>query len=401
MKKAVVLILTVLAPVRSPHAAADGFDYPFGPPDGTPRCFGSAQCANGWQNVQGFRLNNHLGEDWNFGFGSDDLGKPIFAAADGEVVYAQDVGGDGSWRGVIIVLHTGIGFSVPSGGTVPQVKTMYAHLDPARINEWVTLGAQVARGQQIGVIGPTPVGSTGPHLHFEVRTNTSIGVGPGYSNNATGWVSPSDFVQANRPGQSTLTAVPVNGGWQVYFYPKVTSDSAAGLLATNGPFVVTSSNWVRVDVTDWTLTGDWYTIFGGTKTNGPVLLVTPDVPFDTAPMTTNLDVAFADARFSHGTFLLPPGTNTFTVRQEDMLLGYNGWTLGLRAVGQPYAVIQRAIEISWASTSNAVYQVQWASRGETNTWFNLGAPVVAKSTMSSVRDPVDQTSRFYRILLLP
>ncbi|MBI4664134.1 MAG: DUF11 domain-containing protein [Verrucomicrobia bacterium] len=179
-------------------APVDGFDYPFGPPEGTPRCPGTAQCAGGWQNVQDFRVNNHLGEDWNFGFGEDDLGKPVYAVANGVVTYAQDVGGDGSWKGVIIIQHTGSDLKVPGRTTVSQVSSMYAHLDVAKINNWVPTGSIVSRGQQIGVIGPTPVGSTGPHLHFEIRTDPAIGVGPGYSANATGWIDPSDFIDANR-----------------------------------------------------------------------------------------------------------------------------------------------------------------------------------------------------------
>src|SRR5207248_4904097 len=88
------------------------------------------------------------------------------------------------------------------GGSVSQVKSMYAHLDPASINDRVNVGSVVARGQQIGVIGPTPTGSTGPHLHFEMRTNLTIGVGPGYSSDPTGWVDPSNFIDLNRPTNS-------------------------------------------------------------------------------------------------------------------------------------------------------------------------------------------------------
>ena len=217
------------------QAADDGFDYPFGPPDGQPRCPGTAQCADGWQNVQDFRVNNHLGEDWNYGFGSDDLGKPIYAAADGQVVYAQDVGGDGSWKGVIIILHTSTHFNVPCGGAVTQVKSLYGHLDPSSINNWVTVGANVTRGQQIGVIGPTPTGSTGPHLHFELRTNVSIGVGPGYSSDPTGWVDPSDFIDANRPGSLPpgITQVNLNGA--------LVSADAGGIVRVRGARILSDS----------------------------------------------------------------------------------------------------------------------------------------------------------------
>ena len=194
-----VIALLLLGSLAARGADADGFDYPFGPPNGQPRAPGTAQAAGAWQNVQDFGVNGHLGEDWNFGFGSDDLGKPIYAAANGDVVYAQDVGGDGSWKGVIIIQHSGTGLRLPGGGTVQKVKTFYGHLDPASINQWVTVGSRVARGQQIGVIGPTPTTSTGPHLHFEIRTNLNIGVVQGNSSDPTGWIDPSDFIDANRP----------------------------------------------------------------------------------------------------------------------------------------------------------------------------------------------------------
>ncbi len=202
--------------ITNPVTAA-GFDYPFGPPNGAPRCPGTSQCAGGWQNVQDFGEFNtsvgasHLGEDWNLGFGSDDLGESIYAAADGVVTYAQDTG-IGGWKGVIIIQHSGT-FQVPGQGTVTDVTTMYAHLDVSSINSWVSNGSTVTRGQKIGEIGPTPSGSTGPHLHLEVRTDTGIVLGPGYSNDPTGWTDPSEFIDANRlVSEPVLTLTAPNGG---------------------------------------------------------------------------------------------------------------------------------------------------------------------------------------------
>jgi len=79
------------------------------------------------------------------------FGDPIFAAGDGVVVYA----GPSSGYGNIIVIHHG-------GG----LYTVYAHMYANQIK--VLPGQQVKRGQKIAEIGNAG-GSTGPHLHFEVR----------------------------------------------------------------------------------------------------------------------------------------------------------------------------------------------------------------------------------------
>ncbi|MEW5866383.1 MAG: M23 family metallopeptidase [Bacillota bacterium] len=78
-------------------------------------------------------------------------GRCVAAAASGEVTYAGRRGG----YGLLVVIDHG-------GG----LETWYGH------NSKVLAGAgsQVAAGQPISVLGSTGR-STGPHLHFEVRTN--------------------------------------------------------------------------------------------------------------------------------------------------------------------------------------------------------------------------------------
>lgn len=78
-------------------------------------------------------------------------GTPIRAAAAGTVVVAGPMGGYGN---AVDIRH--------ADGTT----TRYAH--QSRL--LVRAGQQVAAGQVIGLVGSTGA-STGPHLHFEVRTS--------------------------------------------------------------------------------------------------------------------------------------------------------------------------------------------------------------------------------------
>jgi murein DD-endopeptidase MepM/ murein hydrolase activator NlpD len=77
-------------------------------------------------------------------------GTPIAAAGAGQVTYAGHL--EGGWGLVVTIAH----------GT--GVRTMYAHLSAIDVK----LGARVAAGGRIGLVGATGH-ATGPHLHFEVR----------------------------------------------------------------------------------------------------------------------------------------------------------------------------------------------------------------------------------------
>jgi murein DD-endopeptidase MepM/ murein hydrolase activator NlpD len=76
-------------------------------------------------------------------------GSPVVAVRDGDVVFKGSLGAYGN---VVLIEHE-------------DCRTFYAHL--SRIN--VRSGEKVRAGQKIGEIGSTGL-STGPHLHFEVRT---------------------------------------------------------------------------------------------------------------------------------------------------------------------------------------------------------------------------------------
>ncbi len=87
------------------------------------------------------------------------LGNPIFAADHGVVVYA---GWNDYGYGEMIVIDHGSGW-----------QTLYAHL--SQIN--VICGQEVYQGDTIGLMGSTGK-STGPHLHFELRSDEYGRVNP-------------------------------------------------------------------------------------------------------------------------------------------------------------------------------------------------------------------------------
>lgn len=61
-----------------------------------------------------------------------------------------------------------------------------------------------------------------------------------------------------------------------------------------------------------------------------------------------------------------------------------------------------SVQVSWSSSSNTMYQVQYSSVLTPNTWVNLGNPVVGIEGVTTVIDSVlDRSHGFYRVLRLP
>jgi murein DD-endopeptidase MepM/ murein hydrolase activator NlpD len=83
-----------------------------------------------------------------------DKGEPVYAAADGEVIYAGD--GLRGYGNVVIIQHD------------RHVTTLYAHNSSLKVAQ----GQHVAKGTLIALLGSTGR-STGPHVHFEVRRDDS------------------------------------------------------------------------------------------------------------------------------------------------------------------------------------------------------------------------------------
>lgn len=96
------------------------------------------------------RWKAHLGVDY-----AARSGTPVFAAGDGRVAQASYAG---SYGNLIRIRHAG------------GYETRYAHLKSFR--KGVRSGGTVKKGQVIGYVGTTGR-STGPHLHFELRKNST------------------------------------------------------------------------------------------------------------------------------------------------------------------------------------------------------------------------------------
>lgn len=141
----------------------------------------------------------HAGVDLNWRSGSDDLGQTVYAIANGKVIDILPPEKKPSWRGIVGILH-----ELPNG---QQFVSQYAHL--GYLEQEIQKDAVVTRGQKLGTIGPTPQGSTSPHLHFEMRDNIDkpISQNP-YTFETEGWIDPIKFIQEHR--QLTMPTIPAN-----------------------------------------------------------------------------------------------------------------------------------------------------------------------------------------------
>ena len=79
-----------------------------------------------------------------------DVGEPVHAIADGEVIYAGD--GLRGYGNVIILRHD------------RNMSSLYAHNSELKVKQ----GDHVSQGTLVSLLGSTGH-STGPHVHFEIR----------------------------------------------------------------------------------------------------------------------------------------------------------------------------------------------------------------------------------------
>lgn len=139
------------------------------------------------------------------------IGTSVLAARDGKVTYVgYDEGGYGNW---IEIEH-------PNGHS-----TRYGHLDSTNVK----VGQTVTRGQVIAASGNTG-GSTGPHLHFEIRNN-------GQSTNPIDWLPPDPAWKPTASAPRTVPNPPAEN--KLPTPPKDTTLDPSDAAAAAGGFVLT------------------------------------------------------------------------------------------------------------------------------------------------------------------
>lgn len=208
---------------------ATGFDFPVDPRDGSSGrapSYASYNARNPYLTQiapaygKPFSELQHAGEDWFRGPGS-----PVYAVANGRVVWAQWANYPGA---VVIIEH-----QLPEGVLTPWgnrfIYSMYGHLASSGL---VAPNSDVTKGQRIGFLYDW---GSNTHIHWEMRrywdmrqapayvngyyfANTSI-PGPGYTNTDAhpdwfGYTNPSAWVDSHR--QVTPPNCPQSGGVILY-----------------------------------------------------------------------------------------------------------------------------------------------------------------------------------------
>lgn len=187
--------------LHTEYAPADGFDFPFGTPDGkgdyTDKATGKQY--SGWYTATKFNeqysLGIHPGEDWNGNGGKNtDRGQDVYAIANGRVVFAESCGR--LWGNVIVIEHT-----FYENFERKTIQSVYAHL----LDIQVRAGDSVKRRQLIAHIGQDPDKTYDAHLHLELRSDLTLAPNywPSSNGNDQAWVrghyiEPSSFIAAHR-----------------------------------------------------------------------------------------------------------------------------------------------------------------------------------------------------------
>ena len=118
----------------------------------------------------------HTGADLNLTTNpAADKDAPVYAVADGKIVYAGDAG---SWGNIIVIEHPDALVVLPNGRSQRQrVYSRYGHVSN-RIQ--VSKGENVQLGQKLGSIGLMRGATSGWHLHFDISYSDMLRTRPAH-----------------------------------------------------------------------------------------------------------------------------------------------------------------------------------------------------------------------------
>ncbi|MDO8972957.1 peptidoglycan DD-metalloendopeptidase family protein [Reyranella sp.] len=188
---------------------ATRFRHPLGNGAITPAADG-----DGYYVAQGFNEPNpdvggsfHLGVDWNGDGGGDtDLGRPVYAVANGAVIAVVSNQGASTtgFGNYVVIRHDLPEPTLVDGVSVTRVNSLYAHLDNV---SGLSVGSVVSIGQQIGALGKSG-NADAAHLHFEMTRGDVLPISDDGYNPAGApgaWIDPVSFIDGGTPSASELS----------------------------------------------------------------------------------------------------------------------------------------------------------------------------------------------------
>lgn len=179
----------------------------------------SWSCGSGWNFTQYHSeyysavSKYHMGEDWNSNCGGadEDLGAPLYAIADGQVVFIDDSeNGEVSGQGKRLYIRYTFPYAKNTARKI-TFDSAYYHLYDIDDNiTWIEgvpgSGSQVTLGQTVAHLGKT--GTSSAHLHWEAQTDLTIPLGinpyqnPLYISHALKYRAPSLIVDDHKANAS-------------------------------------------------------------------------------------------------------------------------------------------------------------------------------------------------------
>jgi len=146
---------------------------------------------------------------------ADDLGDVVVAAASGTIARVENLGATsyGRW----IEINHGNGY-----------RTRYAHL----LQQDVTVGQTIKRGQRIGLLGTTG-GSTGPHLHYEARKD-GVTIRAKFNNVEALYYGTKNYTSQNACGVTGVVGRVNTGGGDLAVHADASNASATVSTVADG-----------------------------------------------------------------------------------------------------------------------------------------------------------------------